>query len=101
MKKKIISKLCKRILAGALAFVMAAGSLPAAMNVQAETFVKVDGAADVFAKVSANSVAELPAKDSVKFATFNIAAMQQPDEENMAAILSQLESKDIDFFQGM
>ena len=62
MKKKIISKLCKRILAGALAFVMAAGSLPAAMNVQAETFVKVDGAADVFAKVSANSVAELPEK---------------------------------------
>ena len=97
MKKKIISNVCKRILAGALAFVMVAGSLPASMNVQAETFVEVDGATDVFNEVSTASTVEQPTKDSVKFATFNIAAMTQPTEENMTAILNQLESKDIDF----
>ena len=96
MKRKNISRLCKRIWAGALAFVMAASSLPA-MSVQAETSIEVDGTTDVFKAVTTGSVVEMPTKDSVKFATFNIAAMQQPDEENMTAILNQLESKDIDF----
>ena len=41
MKRKSISNLCKRIGAIALAFVMAAGSLPA-MSVQAETSIEGD-----------------------------------------------------------
>ena len=96
MRRKSISNLCKRIGAGMLAFAMVAGSLPH-MNVQAETFVEVDGETEVFEVVSAENGVEMPTKDSVKFATFNIAAMLKPTEETMTAILEQLESKDIDF----
>ena len=94
--KKSAKSLCKRILAVMLAFAMVAGYFPT-MNVQAETFVEVDGNTDVFEVVDTESTVEMPTKDSVKFATFNIAAMTQHSEEDMTAILNQLESRDIDF----
>ena len=96
MKRKSISNLCRRLSAGALAFVMAAGSVPA-MSVQAETSIEVDGTTDAYEDMAADGTVEMPTKDSVKFATFNIAAMQQPSEEKMTAILNQLEDRDIDF----
>ena len=49
--RRNISRLCKRICAGALAFVMVAGSLPA-MNAQAETFVEVGGTKKAYEVVS-------------------------------------------------